>query len=363
MTRYVGVFVADTAPRIRVGTMYELSDQAGVTTKIGVAPYPRVDELGTPYPAGALIEIESPAKDLDDAVAVTTAIADAVVVLLNLATPGFTTFPHAEVVYAVDGPIPRPAYFFTAGWTPGPRTQDLDHALFEQLLRGMFSLAEEPMWRTSHAGNNFRLALQDPDPAMRVPTTYAGLEFLNPLLDPTYGSQYTGPGQSKGVGGYFESEHGATFEAKARGARNGIVHGKQAISDLASDLNAIDTPVLESLRKAIIAEIGVTAAPWTAPADINAPGRLGDARMTIVGEMTPNGDGDVAPVGYRHPVVILEGWGLTASHVDPDGTYHAEAKPKLRMGLADGATLHISQVRVTTAAGVDVQLSNPTVGH
>jgi len=362
MTRYVGLHIADAAPRIRTGTMYELTDQAGVTTKIGVAQYTRPDELGTQYPAGALIEIETPAKDLDDAVAVTTAIADLVMVLLNLATPGWTTFPHPELVYAIDGPVPRPAYFFTAGWTPGPRTRDLDEGLFEQLLQRVFSLGEESMWRTSHAGNNFRLALQDPDPAIRVPTTYAGMEFLNPLLDPAFGATYTGPGQSKGVGGYIESEFGAAFETKARGARNGIVHGKKAISDLASDLNDIDAPVLEALRKAVITEIGATAASWAAPPDLNSPGRRGEARMTIAGEITPNSSGEVAPSGYRHPVVVLDGWGLTASRVDPDGTYHAEAKPKLRMGLAAGATLHISQVRVTTAAGFDVQLSSPTVG-
>jgi hypothetical protein len=241
---------------------------------------------------------------------------------------------------------------------PGVPTQQLDGVTFTGVVGAWLSLPDESQWRTSHAANNLRLALRNDDAADRLPTTYSGLEFLNPLLDGKF--TYTGRGGSAGLGGFIEARRGATFEEKARLARNGIVHGKKAIADIAADISSVDAPLVEVLRDAVFNEVGVIASSWT-PGDLNSPALRGRLLVKFVGEVTPNAAGEVAPPGFRHPVVEQADMTLTSSWIDSDGKYHARGTPRYNFGLAEGATVHITSAHVPMLPGATVELSNPLV--
>lgn len=231
MPTYAVQFVIESCPRVAAALRFDLTGPSqGIAISVLIEPRFLPDPAGTPFPAGAFIEVVCTADDLDGAFATGTDLSDLMVVLMNLVEPGWTERPTPNIGYRIDGPVPWEVAVFTHGWSPGPRTRKLDDATFTKALGAWLALPEEAQWRTSHAANNLRLALRDDDPADRLPTTYSGLEFLNPLLDGKY--VYSGSGASTGLGGLIEARKGAAFENKARLARNGIVHGKKAIFDL-----------------------------------------------------------------------------------------------------------------------------------
>jgi hypothetical protein len=361
MSRYVTQFIAEVCPRLSGAMKYDITDASiGVTTSVLLEPRFLPDPAGTPFPAGVCIDVECEAPDLDVAFTVGAGMADLMVVLMNLVEPGWTERPKPYIGYRLDGPAPREVVVFTDGWMPGPPTRKLDEVAFTAVVGAWLSLPEESQWRTSHAANNLRLALRDDDAADRLPTTYSGLEFLNPLLDGRF--KYTGRGSSLGLGGFIEARQGAAFEEQARLARNGIVHGKKAIADLATDIASVDSPLVQVLRDAVFTEVGVTASSWT-PSDLNSPTARGRLLVKFVGELTPNAAGDVAPPGFRHPVVEQAEMTVTTSWVDSDGKYHAQGTPRYNFGLAEGATLHITSAHVPMLPGAQVELSNPLVAH
>lgn len=360
MPRFVAEFTVGACPRIRASTQYSLEDAGGGVTRIGIAQRYVPDALGTMFPSGATIEVEIDSPDIDSATETTFAAADLVVVLMNAAQPGWTTKPEPDVVYRHVGEAPWETYLFVDGWTPGPRTWDLPEDLFADLLVGVFNLPGDAMWRTTHAANGLRLALQDTDPAGRVPTTYASLEFLNPLLEPIYGARYTNDGQTKGVGGYVEERFGRDFEAKARRARNAVVHGKRPVTDVAADLIDADVPLLRCLRDAVISQLGATRTDWEPPANINSTLLRGRTRIRFVASLTPNSMGEVAPPGQRHPRHEVA-WALTESHLDAEGKYHASALPTLTVHLAEGARLDIFGATVESGGGVDINIAPASV--
>lgn len=122
----------------------------------------------------------------------------------------------------------------------------------------------------------------------------------------------------------------------------------------------MDAPLLEVLREGVFAELGLAATPWTQD-DLWSPGLSGRPPFVLRGDLTPNAAGEVAPVGYRHPVVEQAEMTITGSSLDADGTYHATGQPLYRFGLAEGSSLHITSASVRTPTGVKVDLSDPTV--
>jgi hypothetical protein len=301
------------------------------------------------------VDVECDAAGIDEAVTIGMTMADVMLVLMNVSTPGWTSRPEPKIAYRIDGAPPREIIAFVEGWSPGPRSARIDGAALDDLVGAWLRLPDEAKWRTIHAANSLRVAMRGDDAADRVPETYSGLEFLNPLLEGKH--QYSGRGASAGLGGFIEQSRDAAFEERARLARNGIVHGKKAIAELATDLAVVDGPLVEVLRDAILSEVGAMGPAWSISA-IDAPGMRGRIPLQLMGELEPNSAGEIAPPGLRHPVIELQNMNVSASSIDADGKYHMTGNPTYKIGLAEGATLRITQARVPRVPGAEVTLSD-----
>jgi hypothetical protein len=359
MPRYSTSFEVEASPRIAGPRRFEINETSASTiTTIHVFPRSTPDPLGTMYPSGLQIDVELDAPSIDQAISDASVWADFIVVCMNLIQPGWTAQPSPTVAYAIGGAPPREIVAFVDAWTPGIRTRDLDEPAFDALFGAVLNLPEEAKWRLVNAAHQLRVALRGSDPANRVPTSYSGLEFLNPLLRGKYA--YTGKGKSPGLGGFLEATEGATLEETARRARNDVVHGNKAISQIAADLGTADLPLLRALRDAAITEAGVSAPPWQP--EIPSAGYQGRLTVRFGGQLTPNPLGEVAPPGERHPVLRIADWGFKSSSIGPDGKYHVLAEPRILIGTAEGASIVFDTAAAPVIPGAAIALSNPIVG-